>query len=130
MQFPTGPLILFADPQTMQRAALTALLEVRCWMSCLTDIASASAALGLVLPCCALAVGLALLGVGEEPLPLPRAEAGVLRLGSTLEASLPAGVATVLASCCVSWVAPMPFDCDMSPACSSDCDSYHDSLSA
>ena len=97
--------------------ALTALLELRCWMSCLTDTASASAALELVPPCCARAAGLASSGVGEEPLPLPRAEAGVPTLGSMLEASLPAGVATVLASRCVSWVGPMPLVRDMCPAC-------------
>lgn len=90
-------------------------------------MASASAALELVSPCCAPAAGLGMSGVGEDPVSPRRAEAGVLRLGSTLEASLPAGVATVLASCCVSLGEAMPFGCDTSPAGSAAHDRYHDS---
>lgn len=89
-------------------------LGLRRLMSCLTETASASAALESVSVCWVPAVGLASFGMGEEP--LPRTDAGVSRFGSVLEASLPAGVATVLASCCVS-SEPMPFVYDMSPAC-------------
>lgn len=67
-------------------------------------------------------MGLALSGVGEDRLSPRRAEAGVPRLGSTLEASLPAGVATVLASCCVSLGEATSFVCDTSPAGSADDD--------
>lgn len=84
------------------------------WMSCLTETASASAELESEPAGCVPAAGLASAGMGEEP--LARADAGVSTFGSVVEASLPAGVVTVLDSGSVSVVELMPFVCDTSPA--------------